>query len=104
MANSLQHGLHTMNATRPKSKLWKRKNKAKAAERKAPLLEALVKAKRPTKAALKGPSVKPVRKKVKKAPVEVAKAKSTEKAEPKAAAKKPAVKKAPAKAEQAKLV
>lgn len=104
MANSLQHGLHTMNATRPKSKMWKRKNKAKAAERKAPLLEALVKAKRPTKAALKGPAVKPVRKTTKKASVVVAKAKSTTKAEPKTTAKKPAVKKAPAKAEQAKLV
>lgn len=104
MANSLQHGLHTMNATRPKSKMWKRKNKAKAAERKAPLLEALVKAKRPTKAMLKDPSVKPVRKTTKKTPVVVAKPKTTAKAEPKTVAKKPVTKKAPAKAEQAKLV
>lgn len=36
-----QHGLHTMNATRPKSKLRKRNNKAKAKVRKATLLEAL---------------------------------------------------------------
>ncbi len=104
MANSLQHGLHTMNATRPKSKMWKRRNKAKAAARKAPLLEALVKAKRPTKAVLRGPAVKPVRKTAKKPPVMEVKTKSTPKTEPKTSAKKPAVKKAPAKAEQAKLV
>ena len=36
-----QHGLHTMNASRPKSKLRKRANKAKAKLRKAPLLAAL---------------------------------------------------------------
>ncbi len=36
-----QHGLTTMNASRPKSKLRKRANKAKAAARKAPLLAAL---------------------------------------------------------------
>lgn len=39
-----QHGLHSMNATRPKSKMHKRKNKAGARERKAPLLEAMHKA------------------------------------------------------------
>lgn len=95
MANSLQHGLHTMNATRPKSKLWKRRNKAKAAARKAPLLEALVKAKKPTKAALKGPKVKtPPKKKV------------AVKTEPKPAAKKTTIRKAPAKAkkEQTQLI
>lgn len=36
-----QHGLHTMNATRPKSAVRKRTNKAKAKARKAPLLAAL---------------------------------------------------------------
>ena len=36
-----QHGLHTMNQTRPKSTLAKRANKAKATVRKAPLLAAL---------------------------------------------------------------
>lgn len=36
-----QHGLHTMNATRPKSSLRKRANKAKAKVRKASLLTAL---------------------------------------------------------------
>jgi len=36
-----QHGLATMNATRPKSKLRKRANKAKAKVRKAVLLKAL---------------------------------------------------------------
>ena len=36
-----QHGLNTMNATRPKSKLRKRKNKAQAKVRKAVLLKAL---------------------------------------------------------------
>ena len=39
-----QHGLTTMNATRPKSKVHKRANKAAAKARKAPLLEALAKA------------------------------------------------------------
>jgi hypothetical protein len=39
-----QHGLHTMNATRPKSSLRKRANKAKAKDRKAPLLAALMEA------------------------------------------------------------
>lgn len=39
--NSLQHGLNSMNATRPKSKLRKRTNKAKAKVRKAVLLKAL---------------------------------------------------------------
>lgn len=36
-----QHGLHTMNITRPKSTPTKRKNKAQAKIRKAPLLAAL---------------------------------------------------------------
>lgn len=36
-----QHGLTTMNASRPKSKLRKRANKASAKARKAPLLAAL---------------------------------------------------------------
>lgn len=36
-----QHGLHTMNETRPKSKVSKKLNKAKAKTRKAPLLAAL---------------------------------------------------------------
>lgn len=36
-----QHGLSTMNALRPKSKLRKRRNKAKAKVRKAVLLKAL---------------------------------------------------------------
>lgn len=38
---SLQHGLTSMNATRPKSKLYKRNNKAKARGRKEQLLKAL---------------------------------------------------------------
>lgn len=36
-----QHGLTTMNASRPKSKLRKRKNKMQAKERKAVLLKAM---------------------------------------------------------------
>ena len=36
-----QHGLTSMNATRPKSKLGKRRNKAKAKIRKEVLLKAL---------------------------------------------------------------
>jgi hypothetical protein len=36
-----QHGLHTMNETRPKSKNSKKLNKSKAKARKAPLLAAL---------------------------------------------------------------
>ncbi|MCC6643359.1 hypothetical protein IT411_01295 [Candidatus Peregrinibacteria bacterium] len=36
-----QHGLVTMNSSRPKSKLRKRANKAAAKSRKAPLLTAL---------------------------------------------------------------
>ncbi len=36
-----QHGLNSMNATRPKSKLRKRRNKALAKVRKAVLLKAL---------------------------------------------------------------
>ncbi len=40
-----QHGLTTMNALRPKSKVYKRNNKAKAKVRKAVLLAALAKAK-----------------------------------------------------------
>ena len=39
-----QHGLHTMNETRPKSLVRKRTNKAKANARKAPLLAALYEA------------------------------------------------------------
>jgi hypothetical protein len=39
-----QHGLTTMNATRPKSKLHKRRNKAKGKEKKAVLLAELKKA------------------------------------------------------------
>jgi hypothetical protein len=39
-----QHGLTTMNATRPKSKLRKRRNKAKAKTRKEVLLKALAEA------------------------------------------------------------
>jgi hypothetical protein len=38
---SHQHGLSTMNATRPKSKMSKRRNKAKAKIRKEVLLKAL---------------------------------------------------------------
>ncbi len=58
-----QHGLSTMNALRPKSKLWKRKNKAAAKDRKVALLKALsdaVSAKRGT------PKVKKASKKAKK--------------------------------------
>lgn len=40
-----QHSLTTMNSTRPKSKLSKRNNKAKAKPRKAVLLKALADAK-----------------------------------------------------------
>jgi hypothetical protein len=36
-----QHSLTTMNATRPKSKMYKRRNKAAAKERKKVLLKAL---------------------------------------------------------------
>ncbi len=36
-----QHGLSTMNASRPKSKLRKRKNKVQSKLNKAPLLQAL---------------------------------------------------------------
>lgn len=36
-----QHSLTTMNATRPKSKLYKRRNKANARARKEVLLKAL---------------------------------------------------------------
>jgi len=39
-----QHGLTTMNSSRPKSKLRKRNNKIKAKARKAPLLAALMEA------------------------------------------------------------
>lgn len=39
-----QHGLHTMNETRPKTKVSKKMNKAKAKARKAPLLAALAEA------------------------------------------------------------
>lgn len=41
-----QHGLTTMNALRPKSKLFKRRNKAKAKARKQVLLKALADAKK----------------------------------------------------------
>lgn len=69
-----QHGLTTMNSSRPKSTLRKRANKAKAKARKAPLLLALIearygkavptvkKARRP--AGPKKPSKKAVAKKV----------------------------------------
>lgn len=53
-----QHGLTTMNASRPKSKLSKRANKAKAKLRKAPLLAALHEA-RYGKKAEKVKAVKP---------------------------------------------
>jgi hypothetical protein len=43
---SHQHNLTTMNATRPKSKLHKRNNKAKARPRKTILLKALEDAKK----------------------------------------------------------
>ena len=36
-----QHGLTTMNSSRPKSKMFKRNNKAKAKVRKGVLLKAL---------------------------------------------------------------
>lgn len=39
-----QHSLTTMNATRPKSKLYKRRNKAKARLRKEKLLKELAEA------------------------------------------------------------
>lgn len=39
-----QHSLTTMNAIRPKSKLYKRRNKAKARARKEVLLKALAEA------------------------------------------------------------
>ncbi|MBD3270387.1 hypothetical protein GF376_02580 [Candidatus Peregrinibacteria bacterium] len=42
---SHQHGLHTMNASRPKSKARKRLNKSKARPRKEALLNELEKAK-----------------------------------------------------------
>lgn len=38
---SHQHGLHSMNSSRPKSKLYKRRNKIKARERKEVLLKQL---------------------------------------------------------------
>lgn len=41
-----QHGLTTMNGTRPKSKLFKRRNKANAKGRKQVLLQALAEAKK----------------------------------------------------------
>ena len=41
-----KHGLTTMNATRPKSKLFKRNNKAKGKPAKAALLKALADAKK----------------------------------------------------------
>lgn len=53
-----QHGLHTMNETRPKSKVTKKVNKANAKIRKAPLLEALMEARYGKKAAtIKHPRV-----------------------------------------------
>jgi hypothetical protein len=56
-----QHGLATMNATRPKSSLRKRANKAKSKARKAPLLAALQEARYGKKEAPK--KTKPVAKK-----------------------------------------
>jgi hypothetical protein len=41
-----QHGLTTMKATQPKSKLRKRRNKANARKRKAVLLQVLAEAKK----------------------------------------------------------
>jgi hypothetical protein len=43
-----KHGLTSMNATRPKSKLFKRNNKARAKTRKEVLLKALSDAKKTT--------------------------------------------------------
>lgn len=43
-----QHSLTTMNALRPKSKVFKRNNKAKAKVRKAILLTALTEARKAT--------------------------------------------------------
>ena len=63
-----QHGLSTMNATRPKSKLWKRKNKAAAKERKEALLKSLsdaVSTKRGTPKAAKKAAPKAAAKKMK---------------------------------------
>lgn len=87
-----QHGLHTMNASRPKSKLSKRKNKAKAKVRKAPLLAALHEARYgkkvvKTKAAprVRKPAMKAEKKAEKKEAKKVAVKKATTK---KAAAKK----------------
>lgn len=65
-----QHGLHTMNITRPKSSLPKRANKAKAKLRKAPLLAALQEARygKPVVKAKAAPvSRKPAKKAEKKA-------------------------------------
>jgi hypothetical protein len=47
---SHQHGLHTTNATRPKSKLHKRNNKARARTRKEKLLKELEEAVKGAKA------------------------------------------------------
>jgi hypothetical protein len=41
-----KHGLTTMNATRPKSKIYKRNNKARAKAKKGILLKALSDAKK----------------------------------------------------------
>ncbi len=78
-----QHGLHTMNQTRPKSKVNKKINKAKAKDRKAPLLAALMEARYGKKDAVKKVS-KPA-KKVTAAKKATAKAKVSAK---KSAAKK----------------
>lgn len=73
-----QHGLHTMNASRPKSKLTKRKNKAKAKLRKAPLLAALHEA-RYGKTVVKAKAAPKARKPAKKAEKKAVK-KATKKA------------------------
>lgn len=85
-----QHGLTTMNSTRPKSKLRKRVNKSKAKVRKAPLLIALMEARYGKKVApvKKARRAKGPRNATKKA---VAKKAATTK---KAAAKKTTTKKA----------
>jgi hypothetical protein len=56
-----QHGLHTMNETRPKSGVSKKVNKAKAKARKAPLLAALQEARYGQKKVAAKPS-KPAKK------------------------------------------
>jgi hypothetical protein len=90
-----QHGLHTMNATRPKSKLRKRKNKAGAKARKVSLLEALHESrygKKVVKTSVKKTTAQKGAAKKAKAEKKAAKAPATKK--PAAKAKKPATKKA----------